>query len=141
MPAPESDLSHQNIQDRFHGENDPVAKRILGRVDKTQQKAPEDQSIISLFLSGIEATMTESDIRDYFYAFGEIRSIVMSHQKKCAFVNYTTRVGAEQAMEKSFGGVNVKGKQLKVAWGKSQPQGPKSDYGEPSFLFLISISS
>jgi len=136
MPPEESDLSHQNIKDRFHGDNDPVAKRILGRTEKmAKQSAPDDQSITSIFLSGVEPGISEGDLRDYFYAFGEIKSVVISHQKKCAFINYTTRVGAEQAMEKSASGVNISGKILKVAWGRAQRHGPKSDYGL-FFLFL-----
>lgn len=63
-PPEESDLSHQNIKDRFNGSNDPVAKRILAKNDQiAKQSAPEDQSITSIFLSGVDATIRETDIR------------------------------------------------------------------------------
>lgn len=43
----ENDLSHQNIQDRYHGRNDPVARKILGAHAESQGlKPPEDQSIV-----------------------------------------------------------------------------------------------
>lgn len=51
-------LAHQSIQERYHGRNDPVAKKILGAHAEAQGlKPPEDESIVSplihsnLFLS------------------------------------------------------------------------------------------
>lgn len=38
----------QSIQDRYHGRNDPVAKKILStQAASAGLKAPEDQSIVS----------------------------------------------------------------------------------------------
>lgn len=49
-----NDLSVQNIQERFHGVNDPVAKRILkGYMDNKPPNAPQDSSITTLFINGI----------------------------------------------------------------------------------------
>ena len=42
MPAEESELSHQNIQDRYRGENDPVAEKMLKKVENFAPKPPED---------------------------------------------------------------------------------------------------
>jgi len=40
-------LSYQNIQDRYHGRNDPVAKKILATHAETQGLAPpDDQSVV-----------------------------------------------------------------------------------------------
>jgi len=63
MPPEESDLSHQNIKDRFHGSNDPVAKRILSRAEKTQSRAPEDKTVTSIYISGVDKSITETDLR------------------------------------------------------------------------------
>ena len=60
--------------------------------------------------------------RDYFYQFGEIRSIHIPSGKGCAFVAYTTRVAAEFAAERSFNKAIVQGKRLKVLWGRSQEE-------------------
>lgn len=47
MPV-ENGLEKQNIQDRYHGRNDPVAKKLLGQVaEASGLKAPADQSIVS----------------------------------------------------------------------------------------------
>jgi hypothetical protein len=46
MPI-ENDLSKQNIQDRFFGRNDPVARKILsGHAEKQGLKPPEDESVV-----------------------------------------------------------------------------------------------
>ena len=41
-------------------------------------------------------------LRDHFYQFGEIRNISVVNKQQCAFVQFTTRAGAEAAAEKSF---------------------------------------
>ena len=41
-------LAHQNIQDRYHGRSDPVARKILSAHAEAQGlKPPEDESIVS----------------------------------------------------------------------------------------------
>ena len=42
------------------------------------------------------------DLRDSFYAYGEIRSISVVAKQGCAFVQYTRRASAEVAAEKTF---------------------------------------
>ncbi|KXS10879.1 hypothetical protein M427DRAFT_61397 [Gonapodya prolifera JEL478] len=122
-----NELAHQNIKDRYYGQNDPVAKKILNRTDRSGHlDAPEDPSITSLFLQNVEPDITEADLRGFFYAFGDIRSIVISKRSRVAFINYTTREGAERAVEKSFNNCNIKGHVIRVQWGKPKQQGPKS---------------
>jgi pre-mRNA-splicing factor RBM22/SLT11 len=85
MPE-KNELSKQNIQDRFFGNNDPVARKILaGHADNQGLKPPEDESVVStsllhkdcsrtisqwhihdqmsLFLSSLPASATEQTIR------------------------------------------------------------------------------
>ncbi|CAJ0625513.1 7464_t:CDS:2 [Entrophospora sp. SA101] len=126
----ENELSHQNIKDRYYGTNDPVAKKMLNRVKGgggSNITPPEDKTITSLFITGIEDDITESDLRGHFYAFGEIKSVVVVHKSKCAFVNYATRASAEQAVEKSHNNLNIKDHDLKISWGRPRPTGPKSE--------------
>jgi len=58
--------------------------------------------------------------RDYFYQYGEIRSLTIVPRQQCAFVQYTTRAAAESAAEKSFNKLIVNGQRLNIKWGKSQ---------------------
>jgi len=58
--------------------------------------------------------------RDYFYQYGEIRSLTVVPRQQCGFVQYTTRAAAEAAAEKSFNKLIVNGQRLNIKWGKSQ---------------------
>merc|ERR1711964_544059 len=60
---------------------------------------PADQSITSLFVTGVEDDLPEHKIRDFFSPYGKIRSLVCSHMSHCAFINYNTRESAEAAAE------------------------------------------
>lgn len=46
--------------------------------------------------------------RNYFYQFGEIRSISLLPGKGCGFVQFTSRQAAESAAEKTFSKLNIK---------------------------------
>lgn len=60
--------------------------------------------------------------RGFFYVFGDIKSIIVSHKTKCAFINFTTRTSAELAASKvAEVGLNLKGHALKVVWARPRP--------------------
>ncbi|PKU84628.1 zinc finger CCCH domain-containing protein 40-like [Dendrobium catenatum] len=118
------ELSQQNIKDRYYGVNDPVALKLLGKAGEMSSLAPpDDETIKTLYVGGLDARITEQDLRDNFYACGEIESIRMVSQRACAFVSYTTREGAEKAAEELSNKLVIKGLRLKLMWGK--PQAPK----------------
>lgn len=48
----------------------------------------------------------------------------MVPRQNCAFVCFTTRAAAETASERSFNKLILKGRRLKIMWGKSQGQSP-----------------
>ena len=69
-------LAKQNIKDRYYGVNDPVADKMLNRVNAMPKVVPpEDPTITTLYVGGIAPEVQESDLRDYFYPYGEITSI------------------------------------------------------------------
>lgn len=120
------ELSQQNIKDRYYGVNDPVALKLLGKAGEMSSiTPPEDESIKTLYVGGLDARVTEQDLKDHFYAHGEIESIRLVLQRACAFVTYTTREAAEKAAEELSNKLVVKGLRLKLLWGK--PQAPKSE--------------
>lgn len=84
---------------------------------------PSDTSITSLFVTGVEDDLPEHKIRDFFAPYGKIRSLVCSHMSHCAFINYTTREGAEAAAEALQGRAVIAGCPLRVKWGKPRPLG------------------
>ena len=53
MPK-ENGLEKQNIQDRYYGRNDPVAKKFLqGVAESKGLKAPEDKEIVRISMRSI----------------------------------------------------------------------------------------
>lgn len=118
------ELSQQNIKDRYYGVNDPVALKLLDKAGEMSSVIPpDDESIRTLYVGGLDARVTEQDLQDQFYAHGEIESIRLILQRACAFVTYTTREGAERGAEELSNKLVVKGLRLKLLWGK--PQTPK----------------
>ncbi|KAL2268835.1 hypothetical protein VTJ83DRAFT_3681 [Remersonia thermophila] len=77
---------------------------------------PSDPNIMSLFVTGIEDDLPEHKIRDFFKAFGKIKSLVVSHMTHCAFVNYETREGAEKAAAECKGRAVIAGCPLRIRW-------------------------
>ncbi|KAF8473474.1 hypothetical protein BDZ91DRAFT_845904 [Kalaharituber pfeilii] len=84
---------------------------------------PQDQTITSLFLTGVEDDLAEHSIRTFFSAFGQIRSIVCVHRSRAAFVNFATRAGAEAAAESCQGRAVIAGCPLRIQWGRPRPLG------------------
>ena len=126
---PDDPLAEQNIKDRYYGVNDPVAEKLMSRASALPTlEPPEDKQITTLYVGGLEdatttsaeGPITEQDLRNHFYQFGEIRQISMAAKQACAFVQFTRRAAAELAAEKSFNKVVIKGRKLTIRWGKSQ---------------------
>lgn len=84
---------------------------------------PDDRSITSLFITGVEDDLPEHKIREFFTPFGKLRSLVCSHMSHCAFINYATREGAEAAAEALQGKAVIAGCPLRVQWGRPRPIG------------------
>jgi len=114
------DLSVQNIKDRYYGQNDPVANKLLKKADTfARLTIPEDKDITTLYIGNVDPEkITENDLRDSLYSFGEIKTLKVVPHQMCAFVSYTTRAAAELAADKLFQKMYLKGQFLRVAWGK-----------------------
>lgn len=82
--------------------------------------APEDKSITTVYIGNVGESITEKHLTDYFYQFGEIRSVNLIPKQNCAFVTYTTREATEAAIDKSFQKLTINGQKLIIKWGKSQ---------------------
>ncbi|KAI0064577.1 pre-mRNA-splicing factor SLT11 [Artomyces pyxidatus] len=123
----QNELSKQNIQDRFYGRNDPVARKILsGHAEKAGLAPPEDPNVMSLFLSSLPASATEESVRTRVVQSlpgiqPSIRSVVHVAKSRCAFVNFKDRAAAERAAQAWSGGLELEGEQLGVRWGRSKP--------------------
>lgn len=82
---------------------------------------PRDPNITSLFVTGVEDDLPEHALRTFFTPFGVLRSIICSHRSHCAFINYATRQGAEDAAAHCQGKAIIAGCPLRVQWGRPKP--------------------
>lgn len=82
---------------------------------------PNDKSITSLFVTGVEDDLPEHAIRTHFAQYGTLRSVVCSHRSHAAFLNYMSRESAEKAAEACQGRAVVQGVPLRVQWGRPKP--------------------
>jgi len=130
MPV-NNELSHQNIQDRYHGRSDPVAKKILSMHAESQGlKPPDDQSITSIFLPLLPATSTEQSVRTSVLQSlpsvdaSELKSIVHVAKSQCAFVNFKQRSIAETAAHAWAHGIDIDGQRITVKWGRARTKKP-----------------
>ncbi|XP_013408414.1 pre-mRNA-splicing factor RBM22 [Lingula anatina] len=120
---PDDPLADQNIKDRFYGVNDPVADKLIKRyATMPKLEPPEDKSVTTLYVGNLGDKVTEKDLRDHFYQFGEIRSVTMVSRQQCAFVQFTKRESSEAAAESTFNKLIINGRRLTIKWGKSQGQ-------------------
>lgn len=135
------ELSQQNIKDRYYGVNDPVALKLLNKAGEMPSlEPPSDESIKTLYVGGLDARVSEQDLRDNFYAHGEIESIRMVLQRACAFVAYTTREAAEKAAGELSNKLVIKGLRLKLMWGRPQQPKPEVDGSEESKQHAVTHS-
>ena len=137
LPRDRNDpMSKQNTRDRFFGTSDPVANKILGRQrrkEEEQKKEDEegyDKARATLYLRFVGdepyPNLTEPDIRDQFYSFGEIVSVRIQADRGQAFVEYTQPEAAELAIA-SMNRKKLLERQIFVKWARAPKRGEGPD--------------
>ena len=81
---------------------------------------PEDKTITTLYVGNIAEHLSEKDIRDHFYQYGEIRNITLVNKQQCAFIQFTKRSSAELAAQSTFNKLVLGGQKLSIKWAHSQ---------------------
>jgi pre-mRNA-splicing factor RBM22/SLT11 len=139
MPRDRNDpLSKQNTKDRFHGQNDPAAAKLWARLKakeaEEQKKSTNsegnddgfEQAKATLYLrfqgDAPYPLLTEEEIRNHFYAFGEIHSMRIQHDKGQAFVEFTQPEAAELAIV-SMNRKTLLDRTILVAWARTPKRG------------------
>ncbi|KAJ7460838.1 hypothetical protein FB451DRAFT_1500022 [Mycena latifolia] len=112
MPV-NNELSHQNIQDRFHGRNDPVAKKIMAAHAESQGLKPPDDEIILSVRTAVLQSLPSAEP-------AQLKSVVHIAKSRCAFVNFKQRSIAETATQAWANGLEVDGERSAVKWGRGR---------------------
>ncbi|SNX84063.1 related to Cell cycle control protein cwf5 [Melanopsichium pennsylvanicum] len=88
---------------------------------------PQDQSIVSIFISSLPPNVTESELRSFFLSLDprlrpdHIRSITLVSTSRCAFVNFHTRQQVEWAAAQCSTKMLMGDTEVRVIWGRSRP--------------------
>ncbi|KAL3763971.1 hypothetical protein ACHAW5_007590 [Stephanodiscus triporus] len=140
-------LSKQNTKDRFFGSNDPVASGMMKRQrEKAEKRRAEliarggegdERAVSTLYVrfaddegGGSSRRIVESEIRDKFYAYGEISSVRM-HADRGAFVEFTTPQATQHAIAGSNKS-NISGRRIHVNWARVPKRGAVSAGPQPT---------
>jgi len=139
--ALDSALKDQNIKDRFYGVNDPVAKKMLrkyeewthgteegngeGNGDSARKRrplpaAPSDVAIRTLFVGGVDWSISEDLVRNKLGVHGEITSVALLQERKCGFVTFAERESAEKAMRALFDALYLNKRKCELNWAHSK---------------------
>lgn len=135
-------LSKQNTKDRFFGTNDPVASGMMRRQKEKAEKRHaelkarggegDERAVSTLYVrftddnatataTAAQHRISEAEIRDKFYSFGEISSIRM-HADRGAFVEFTTPQATQHAIA-STNRSNIGGRKVMVNWARVPKRG------------------
>lgn len=115
----------EKIRERFIGINDPIAKKIMDKIEEKSKPPtpPEDLTISTLFLGNITSEdITEDLVRAQMDKFGKIERMRLLHRQNCGFVCFYSREAAEKAITMLHEKFFLCDKKIKLDWAKCQLQ-------------------
>ena len=77
-----------------------------------------DPTNTTVFVGGLDAMVTEDELRGIFDRFGELVYVKIPHGKNCGFVQFVHRSCAEAAIA-GANGTTVGRQQVRLSWGRS----------------------
>ena len=79
--------------------------------------APEPENS-TVFVGGLDPTLTEPDLRTHFEAFGELVYVKIPAGKGCGFVQFTQRANAEASIQ-ALNGTMMGASRVRLSWVRS----------------------
>eukprot|EP01095_Lingulamoeba_sp_RSL-Kostka_P004126 TRINITY_DN15218_c0_g1_i1.p1 TRINITY_DN15218_c0_g1~~TRINITY_DN15218_c0_g1_i1.p1 ORF type:complete len:362 (+),score=113.44 TRINITY_DN15218_c0_g1_i1:41-1126(+) len=104
------ELANQNIKDRYYGVNDPVAQRLIGKLNKINQT--EENKTLSL--KGITNEITEADIKQKFKNLGKLTNVNIINT--LALLEFESSSEAQKVLELFPNKVTINNKKLTLRW-------------------------
>ncbi|KAI7903282.1 uncharacterized protein BX663DRAFT_551578 [Cokeromyces recurvatus] len=92
---------------------------------------PTDPNNTTVFVGGLLSPITEQELAQYFAPFGDIVYVKIPPGKGCGFVQYVSRISAEQAIER-MNGFLIGHSRIRLSWGRSNKKSINSESTSPS---------
>lgn len=120
-------VSDQNMKNRFHGKNDPLAEKILKKYfsSKTKLENPADLSIKTLVIPSLGENVSHTELKDVFEKFGEIEFLNVNIGKsniRTAEITFKTRMEAEEAVFNLDNKLIINNVSLNIRWKVSEEE-------------------
>lgn len=117
--------SLQSYRDRYYGENDPAAERILEshpdiQLPEKKVKPREDKSIKCLYVQGLREGLDEELIKEFFDDFAPVLAVDLVSNATSALVHFASRSDVERAAAETVGNVDIRGVTVRVSWATPQ---------------------
>ncbi|ODV74816.1 Pre-mRNA-splicing factor ECM2 CYBJADRAFT_62591 [Cyberlindnera jadinii NRRL Y-1542] len=113
-----------------HIENIDVSKIVSKLPFNGSLEPPSNPELKTLFIFGVDDSLPEYKITEFFEQFGKLKSVNCQHGARCAFVTFTRRVDAEAAAKSiscpisgQSGLFLIENIPLRVTWGKERSLG------------------
>jgi pre-mRNA-splicing factor RBM22/SLT11 len=120
-----------NYHDRYYGVNDPVAQKLLSLAANIPSLSPpSDPCVSTIFVGNITPSIRNEDVQEKFNKYGEIESIKMVYIKNCAYVTYSHRTSAEEAILNLGKRIVINAQPLTLRW--SKPHALRTSKEKPS---------
>ncbi|GER42198.1 polyadenylate-binding protein RBP47 [Striga asiatica] len=90
-------------------------------------QSDNDSSNTTIFVGGLDADITDEDLRQSFAPFGEVLSVKIPTGRGCGFVQFANRSSAEDAIQR-LNGTTIGQQTVRLSWGRNM--GPKQSRGD-----------
>ncbi|KAI8977017.1 RNA dependent RNA polymerase-domain-containing protein [Mycotypha africana] len=92
-----------------------------------------EHEITTVFVGGLNNTITEEELRGYFGTYGDILAVKLIPNKNIAFIQYDKRSSAEQSIAE-LNGSHLGGAKLRLSFGRTQLNlGPTYHHNTPTY--------
>ncbi|XP_011623994.1 polyadenylate-binding protein RBP47 [Amborella trichopoda] len=77
-----------------------------------------DSNNTTIFVGGLDSSVTEDDLREAFSKYGDIASVKIPVNKGCGFVQFANRSNAEEALQ-GLNGTVIGKVTIRLSWGRN----------------------
>jgi len=108
----------------------PKPAAVAAAVPPPVVASDNDPNNTTIFVGGLDPTVTDDMLRQLFGQFGELVHVKIPVGKRCGFVQFSNRASAEEALQMLHG--TVLGQQaIRLSWGRSPANKQTAGWVQP----------